>query len=237
VSATYAFRDTGIAADRLALVADAFDPTTWAFLDRDGARGVELAVDLGCGPGQTTRLLAKLEPQRLVGLDSSRAFVERTRRRGFEAIEHDVTVNPLPVGRPDLLFCRFLLTHLADPASVVERWTDELRPHGLLLVEEVEAIETADPVFSRYLATVEELLRRRGARLAVGPLLPPASRTDVVTVEPDPAAVARMFALNLEAWRDELEPSPADELAAGLAEPAHAPIVWRLRQAVYRAAA
>ena len=50
--------------------------------------------------------------------------------------------------------------------------------------------------------------------------------------------VARMFALNLEAWRDELDPvARLDELAAGLAEPEHAPIVWHLRQAVYKEAA
>jgi trans-aconitate methyltransferase len=234
MSTTYAFRDTGVAADRLALLADVFDPTTWSFLDEDGARGVDLALDLGCGAGQTTRLLAKLDPLRLVGLDSSRAFVERTRRQGFEAVEHDVTVTPFPTGPADLLFCRFLLTHLAEPASVVERWMRELRPCGLLLVEEVESIETADPVFARYLATVDALLQRRGGRLAVGSLLPPATRSRIVTVEPDSARVARMFALNLEAWRDEIAPQLADELAAGLADPDHEPIVWRLRQAVYR---
>jgi SAM-dependent methyltransferase len=232
----YAFRDTDVAVQRLRFVARVFEPTTRAFLQEHGPRAVELAVDLGSGIGRTTRLLDDLQPYRLVGLDVSPTFVELTRRVGFEAIQHDVTVTPFPTGPADLLFCRFVLSHLAQPARQIQSWRRELRRDGVLLVEEVEQIETADPAFARYLETVDEVMHARSRKLAVGPELPAGFVSRLVTVEPDAARVSRMFALNLEAWRDELDPALASELAAGLAEPRHAPITWHLRQVVYEAA-
>jgi len=35
-------------------------------------------------------------------------------------LQHDVTLTPLPVPRQTLLFCRFLLAHLSDPAGFSE---------------------------------------------------------------------------------------------------------------------
>ncbi len=237
MTATYAFRDSDVAVERLALVAEVFEPTTRAFLAARGRREIGLALDLGCGPGHTTGLLDEvLEPQRVIGLDSSAAFVERTRRLGLEAMQHDVTATPFPPGPADLVFCRFLLTHLVDPRAVVGRWTRELRAGGRLLVEEIDHIDTHDRAFARYLATVAALLARRGTRLDAGRELEGQDGSKVVTVEPDSATVARMFALNLEAWRDEIDGALYSELAAGLAGSGHEPIVWHLRQSVYEAA-
>jgi trans-aconitate 2-methyltransferase len=72
----YAFGDSAAAARRLDLLADLFAPTTRALLERFAGRPLDLAVDLGCGTGHTTRLLASvLGPRRAVGLDQSASFV------------------------------------------------------------------------------------------------------------------------------------------------------------------
>jgi ubiquinone/menaquinone biosynthesis C-methylase UbiE len=237
MSTTYAFRDSAVATERLALVAGLFDGTTRAFIRDHATVGARLALDLGCGPGHTTRLLAEeARPDRTVGLDRSAAFVAQARDGGVEAIVHDVTLTPFPPGRADLIFCRFLLTHLADRTATLDRWTRELALGGRLLIEEVEVIETDDPVFSLYLSTVRELLGRRGGRLEVGTELERWGTSRIVTVEPDPDAVAQMFSLNLEAWRDELGAPLAGELAAGLRDPDRRPIAWHLRQVVHEAA-
>jgi SAM-dependent methyltransferase len=236
--AGYAFRDTDVAAERLALVDAVFAPTTRAFLVAHGAAQPWLAIDLGCGPGQTTRFLTRtLSPERVVGLDSSAAFVAAATANGVDAILHDVTVTPFPAGRADFLFARFLLTHLPAPAAVMRLWERELVPCGRLLVEDVESIETDDPVFARYLDTVRALLAQRGARLEIGAELAAAEPrvlrrrvNRVVDVIPDPRVAARMFKRNLQAWRDEVEPELAAELEAGLRARSHGSIAWRLRQ-------
>jgi trans-aconitate 2-methyltransferase len=97
---TYAFGDSELAARRLDMVAAAFAPPTAAFLERAARRGVELAVDLGCGTGHTTRLLHEvLAPVRTLGLERSAAFLARARERagdGEAYAEHDVTLTPFP---------------------------------------------------------------------------------------------------------------------------------------------
>jgi trans-aconitate 2-methyltransferase len=238
----YAFRDSDPAAERLALLAQLFDPVTRDFVATCGLYRPGLAVDLGCGTGHTTRLLAStLRPARTVGLDSSRAFLARAAQDSptLAFVEHDVAATPFPTGRADVVLCRLVLAHLPDPVRRLERWAAELRPRGRILVEEVERIDTDDAVFARYLDAVRDVLARRDAGLEVGPVLAAAEPrvlcrrlSRVVTVRPDTSSVARMFALNLETWRDEIEPDVAAELAAGLRAGRRGSIVWRLRQIV-----
>src|SRR4051812_46214870 len=126
--ATYRFGDSEVAIDRLAIVAELFAPTTEAFVQRwwrDGTadQGSPASViDLGCGPGFTTELLAAVcRPWALVGLDGSAAMVTAARARvpGASFAAHDVTAVPLPGAPADLVFARYLLAHLPDPAAAV----------------------------------------------------------------------------------------------------------------------
>jgi trans-aconitate 2-methyltransferase len=243
----YAFGDNDQAARRLAQVATIFAPTTRAFLQKSVRHPVGMAVDLGCGPGHTTRLLADhVRPRRLVGLDRSAAFLAEARRRVPDADFHvqDVTRTPFPTGPADLLFARFLVSHLQDPGQVVEAWAAELAPGGLLLLDEVEWIRTDDPALAGYLRIVAALLDSRGQRLESGPALdalPDAPgtvrRTSRVVVHPvDPERAAAMFRSNLGVWRHDpqardLADAPTlDRLDQALAGRIVGPITWGLRQ-------
>jgi trans-aconitate 2-methyltransferase len=281
-AAPYAFGDTDRAARRLALVAEVFEPPTRRLLedgagalaagaarrDRTATAGaVDLAVDLGCGPGHTTRLLAEtIRPRRAVGLDSSPAFVDLARRdqeRRARArrpagalaepafIVHDVTRTPFPTGPADLLLCRFLLSHLPSPGETVAAWATQLRPGGIVLVDEVDWIDPRDPTLRDYLAAVDAVLAHQGHRLEVGPVLdalPAPAGLDrlvsrVVTLDPPAAQAAEMFAMNLRVWRthpyarSNLGDAELDRLAAGLdalvSSPGDASITWGMRQIVY----
>ena len=252
----YVFADTDVAERRLALVAEVFAPATVAFLRDAGPRRPVLAVDLGCGPGHTTRLLAGvLGPGRTVGLDSSSRFVDAARTAGGDGIEflaHDVTSVPFPTPRAELLHCRFLLSHLADPPATLAAWATQLAPGGRLLVTEVDAIRTRHPTFVAYLEIVDGLLASTSARLYVGRTLDAVPdggahrrRTSrVATLAVPNRRAAAMFALNLPSWRD--EPSVrsryddatlariATELDAIAAQPGDASeITWELRELVF----
>jgi trans-aconitate 2-methyltransferase len=250
VTRRYAFGDSAQAARRLAQVAAVFEAPTSAFLQAAAPRPVGLAVDLGCGPGHTTELLARLvRPTRLAGLDSSAAFLglARVRVPTAEFTVHDVTHTPLPTGPADLLFARFLLTHLEDPGAVLAAWAGQLAPEGLLLLDEVEWIRTDDPALAEYLRVLAAVLEARGHRLQVGPLLdalpdPPGltRRGSRVAVHPvDPARAAAMFRTNLSVWRHDLQAREVagdptlDHLDRALARPPIGPITWGLRQLAY----
>ena len=253
---SYTFRDSDTAARRLRLLAEVYRESTREFFVNSVMQAPELVVDLGCGPGYTTHLLAEATgSRRAVGMDSSAKFVEAARPTSTERVSfvmHDVTAAPFPVGPADLLFCRFLLTHLTDPAGALSVWASQLRPAGLLLVEEVERINTEDLVLSKYLEILTAVLDDQGHRLYIGPTLDALEpdgglqrkESSVRRVEVPAARAAQMFVMNIVSWRErEFVKSnfPADEidglardlarLAAGYN--AGSVVEWGLRQMVW----
>lgn len=248
----YTYGDSALAAERLALVASTFEPSTRGFLEAAAPRGVALAVDLGCGPGYTTKLLREVTGARgTVGLDASPAYVARATATALPDVSfrvHDATVVPFPVGPADAIYARLLLAHLRDPAATVAAWTTQLAPEGVVLLDDLEAIETDHSAFRAYLDEVAlAVVRREGGALLVGPTLhamPDPADTErthdaVATFVPSPAVTARIFGMNLAVLveRGETDPRPdlADELAA-IAEgrAAAEPVVWSMRQVAFR---
>jgi SAM-dependent methyltransferase len=244
-----------VAARRLRLVADVFAASTTAFLAETVRRAPELALDLGCGPGHSTHLLATVVgARRAVGLDTSERFIATASRTATGTVSfrrHDVTTTPFPVGPADLAYCRFLLTHLADPDAALRAWAAALRPGGMLLVEEVEHIGTGNPTFASYLAVVDDVIARAGGTLYVGPRLdalrpPPTLVRRTSRVARVPVAdrrAAAMFALNAASWSDDTDvrarhgDATLTALAAALRAMAEGPdeassITWGLRQMV-----
>ncbi|ADP78133.1 OsmC family protein [Pseudofrankia inefficax] len=277
----YAFRDTDTAARRLALVSDVFDPGSRAFIhDRVRAAGlsdVRLAVDLGCGPGHTTRLLAAATgAARTVGLDASTAFVATAvgtepvsaQGGGLSAdgatelafLRHDVSRLPFPAQarKADVVYARLLLPHLVDVTDAIGGWITQVAPHGLLLLDEVESIDTDQPALAAYLDHARHLLAARGTTLHAGRLVntalhdlaahSPGTSFEVEynatePVRPPVPAAAEMFGLNLAVWRDDplyRDRQPElDRLAADLAALAAGPehdghITWTMRRVAVR---
>jgi SAM-dependent methyltransferase len=228
----YAFGDTTAASERLGVLAAVFGPTSRALLAELSPRSPGLVLDLGCGPGHTTAMLAEAFPTaRVVGVDTSPAFVAEAtataaRRCGFAV--GDVTRTPLPFAPADLLYGRFLLVHLPSPRATVATWTGELRPGGAVVVEEPEHIDTEDPDFRRYLELAAAVVADRGGDLYVGRSLvdldpPPESVMGVhraVPLEVTAGEAARIFALNLGTWGD-------DPALAGVALPGEAAALLR----------
>jgi trans-aconitate 2-methyltransferase len=251
----YAFGDAEEATQRLQLLDRVFAQPSRTLVDTVGRRPVGLAVDLGCGPGLTTRLLAEgLRPDRLAGLDASRAFLTQaaTAVPSAEWFLHDVTKVPFPTGPADVLHARFVLAHLAGPESLLAKWLEQLTPGGTLLVLEDEEIVADHPVLIAYEEMARSLVARRGGDLWVGARLarlePPQGYETVenrVQSHRVPAALAaRMFSMNFAVWRRdpfiiaEYPASLLEEMGTGLARAARADgggdVDFRLRQLAIR---
>jgi SAM-dependent methyltransferase len=249
----YSFGETELAARRLGVVARIFDPVSENFVSESLTSRPRLALDLGCGTGFTTRLLARVaEPENTVGVDRSEDFLEHARADAGASesyIAADITdALPRLGGVPDLIYLRLLASHLRRPEQEISRWTGELASGGLLLVEDVESIVTEISSFERYLEIVAAMLEHHGNELYVGPRLAAEEWKDNVSVEmnrvvevsPAPNLVARMFRMNLQSWRHDpyIEANHSrgelDRLAGELERLAKRPstgsITWRLRQ-------
>jgi trans-aconitate 2-methyltransferase len=253
---SYLFQDTDRAARRLQVLADVFAPSSCAFVQDSVSRVPQLAVDLGCGPGYTTRLLLDTTRcVRAIGLDNSEHFLTIARRNAtvrMSFLRHDVTQVPFPIQQSDLISCRFLLTHLREPQSVIERWAIQVCPQGLLLLEEVEWIQTEHALFHTYLDIVAAMLEHQANQLYIGPLLDKLQignglRRRVSRVYHLPVSTvqaATLFYLNIHSWKN--QPFIQEHYAASMIEQleddlrelvetstSESEIEWGLRQLAY----
>ena len=228
----YLYGDDPLAAERLDLVARIFERSTEAFLGRHGPAGADLAIDVGCGPGHTTRLLHRtLVARRTLGLDQSEAYVRRAALGappGVAFARHDAREVPFPEAPAQVVFCRLLLAHLNRPLDVLARWATQLDAGGLLMIDELDRAETDDDAFRRYLEVAVGVIERQGSALFAGPLIaasdPPRGirrvANQTATIELSPAEAGRMFGMNLRVLRRDgqlaREDLELDELQASL---------------------
>ncbi|UJR84580.1 class I SAM-dependent methyltransferase [Sandaracinus amylolyticus] len=208
----YTFGDTDVAAHRLRLLAAVYEPSSRAWITaRAGHLRDARVIDLGCGPGHTTRMLRDvLAPASLLGLDASARYVRTARDAMLEGARfevHDVTTT-LPERDADLLYCRFLLTHLGDPRGALDVWYDAAREGGVLLVEEVEELRATDPTLRRYYEIVAAMQAHHHQALQVGRLLDAAAgatrwtiaRSETATIALPASRMAMLHHLNLATW-------------------------------------
>jgi SAM-dependent methyltransferase len=196
---SYSFGTGTPASVRLVHLADVFAPTMAAVLDQLPLRRWHHVVDLGCGPGSSTAHLRRLlDGDAFTGIDASTDFVASARERvpGVAFVVGDV-LEPLPVSSPDLIYSRFVLSHLGGPLAVAARWTAALGPGGYLVLEEPERIETGEPAFTDYLDLTTAVVASRGATMLVGATLAGLVGAGTVVNRPFPHPVSRTDAAQL----------------------------------------
>lgn len=174
--------DAGAA--RLALLHDTYGANTQALLLELGVTSGWRVADLGCGTGTVSRWLAAQVGQsgEVVGADlSAEQLVVATREASrlrlpqLCHVQASVYDTGLPRGHFDLVYSRFLLCHVGDPAAGVREMRALLKPGGVLLCEDVDvASVSCDPPSPRYDRMRDLMLalgRSRGVDYCLGPRL------------------------------------------------------------------
>src|SRR5262249_50759702 len=139
----YALATGQAAAHRLNLLHSLYGPGTRRLLLDAGLRRGMRAADLGCGVGMVTALLAYLVgPEgHVVGIDASAEQLDQARERAKAGytntsfVQASATDTGLPPGSFDLVYCRFLLIHLAEPEQALREMRTLLKPNGILVCE------------------------------------------------------------------------------------------------------
>ncbi|MFO8045667.1 MAG: class I SAM-dependent methyltransferase [Halomonas sp.] len=104
-------------------------------------------LDVGCGTGGASRLVATEAGCQVVGVDITAAFIEvaewlsaatgLTQRTRFVCA--DAARTSLPDGAFDVIWCQHALMNMPDMAGVLEEWRRLLVPGGRVLLHEVVA--------------------------------------------------------------------------------------------------
>lgn len=115
-------------------------PISNIVIDRAAVAACESVIDIGCGCGATSIVLAKQvgEAGRVLGVDISTPMLARARERTSDCgqlsfAEADATEYPFEPGRTDLLFSRFGVMFFADPPVSFANMRLALRTGGRLV--------------------------------------------------------------------------------------------------------
>lgn len=99
-------------------------------------------ADIGCGTGTLSVLLAR-QGREVTGVDLSARMLAEAERKSAELPEHrpafvqgDAVAPPLPPAGFDVVLARHILFLLPEPAQVLGRWLELLRPGGVLVLIE-----------------------------------------------------------------------------------------------------
>jgi len=129
--------------ERQQLLAEVLNPPTREMLSRlPTVRGSARVLDLGCGQGNTTRCLADtLQPAECIGLEYDAALVDYAQTRpenpsNVEFRQGDASQLQFPDGSFDVVFCRYLLLHMANPMQVVREMMRVVKPGGFAVAYE-----------------------------------------------------------------------------------------------------
>lgn len=104
-----------------------------AFADWAGVTGGRCALDVGCGPGALTGVLAeRLGPAAVVACDPSVPFVEECRARhpGVEVSQGRAEELPYQDASQDLVLAQLVLHFVTDPEAAAREMRRVLRPGG-----------------------------------------------------------------------------------------------------------
>jgi SAM-dependent methyltransferase len=211
----YTFGDNERAARRLRELSLVFEEPSRQLLERFRPERPALALDLGAGPGHTTRLVHEVSKAELtIGVEASERYMAQARKSRSASIafvQDDVT-NPRGIVPPaPLVFCRFVLTHVSDPRRAIATFSRYVAPGGVLLLQETASMDSSHSALRRYYELVGRMQAHYGQQLYIGRELGLLAAEGPFEVEHagvrrfqrSASQMAALHAQNLETWRDD----------------------------------
>ena len=174
---------------------------TAASWEHAGFQRGDRILDVGCGPGYVTFALADLTGPdgHVVGVDMSERYVRHVHERAsllkvsnVSAMVHDLTTFAPGAEEFDGAFARWVFCFLPNPAVVIERVAQSLRPGGAFVIldySHYEGFRIGPPSASvdRIFTAVADSFRAHGGNPDIGMLIPTYMRDaglDVTEINP-----------------------------------------------------
>ena len=172
------------------------DEMTERMFDDAGIRPGMRVLDIGCGPGMTSVMLARRvgSEGHVFGVDQNPRMIELARQTARESglgnltfIEGGFDVAFAERGMLDAVVGRRVLMYQADAAKAVAQLVDVVRPGGVIAFHEHDMVDirsdTPLPLHDRVRSWLREMLRLEGANLRMGFGLHSALSAAGLTVE------------------------------------------------------
>ena len=133
--------------ERIRRQAEMLRPITQRLLISAGLRKCMRVLDIGCGAGDVTMLVAGLvgPTGHVVGIDRDEAVIGAARRRinerglrNVDFAQHDAETYEGP-DCFDAAICRYVLIHQIDPVRFLRAAREHVRPGGIVAVHEMDS--------------------------------------------------------------------------------------------------
>jgi ubiquinone/menaquinone biosynthesis C-methylase UbiE len=143
-----------------------------------------VCLDVGCGGGDVTLELAHLvgAEGKVVGIDMDAIKLEFAQQEANQQQLSNIAFRTQDVhtldeeAMYDIVYARFLLTHLTDPQNVVARMFRAVKPGGAVVLEDIEHSGVfcypECSALERYVHLYNQVVRSKGADPDIGPKLP-----------------------------------------------------------------
>ncbi len=183
-SQSYVIRGATEGRERLRILARVMRPTTLSLIDRAGIAQGAACLDVGCGGGDVTLELADVVGPggSVVGTDTDEAMLklaeQEAAQRSCGNVEFRLADVHDTVGEAifDVVYARFVLTHLRDPATALAGMHAALRPGGVVVVEDIDSTGhfcyPDHAAVRRYIELYVAVVRKRGGDPNIGLRLP-----------------------------------------------------------------
>jgi predicted O-methyltransferase YrrM len=170
--------------ERLKLLAEVMFPTTSRLLGDVGLRAGMRCLDVACGGGDVTLYLARrVGPQgKVVGTDADAEIIALARQDAAAGKLDNVEFRVADVqvcsgaGEQDLVYARFILTHLPDPTRCVDAMVEASRSQGVVVVEDIDFTGSFchphSAAYLRYTDLYRQVVKRGGGDPDIGPKVP-----------------------------------------------------------------
>jgi SAM-dependent methyltransferase len=182
--AVYVIRGGLAGRERLRVLSRVQAAPTIRLLSRVRIQPGARCLDAGCGGGDVTLELARIVGPGgdVVGLDRDEVKLELAREEAREAGLENVSYRVADVmqldeeGSFDVVYSRFFLAHLSDPAAAMERLVAAARPGGLVVLEDIDFTgqfcHPESRAYRRFWELFPATIRAHGGDPTFGPLLP-----------------------------------------------------------------
>lgn len=166
------------------LISQVLETTTDDLLRRAGLREGAVALDVGCGGGEVTLQMARCAGPsgRAIGIDMDDAKIrlasQDATKLGIRNVEFRVAkVEDLDErGAFDVVYARFLLSHLRSPHDMLARMMRAARAKGTVVAEDIDHTgvfcEPRCAAVERYVELYRSVVHARGGDGALGRRLP-----------------------------------------------------------------
>ena len=170
--------------ERLKLLSQVMLPSTSALLKMVGLNKNMQCLDIGCGGGDVTLLMANIvgSQGKVIGVDfdpeilalaqqdAQSAQLDNVEFRLSDALEYQEETTY------DLVYARFLLTHLHQPEQCVNAMIRASKPKGAIAIEDIDFTGSFCypdcPAYEKYVELYQQVVHRKGGDPNIAPRLP-----------------------------------------------------------------